>query len=230
MAAVGLPAAGSALAAPAPIDAQRERIREIEAVIVGLDGRAAQARGAEEDAAAEARRLAAEVRQATAELRTAERDRARARRVLAERIVDIYRRGTPDSVLEVLVSAGSISEAASQRVLLDRVAESDGDVLVRVGRLRDRVARVRAALTARRREAARAAVRAAGLRREAEALAERRRAALDEAQGVLARLEAAERRRQAAEAARRAAARRAAAAARAAARRAATPPPPPPPS
>jgi septal ring factor EnvC (AmiA/AmiB activator) len=125
LAALGLAAASLAIgvlagiAAPAAdvLDAQRSQVRELEAEVVGIDARAAEAADARAAAAGRAQELRARIAQTTAAIEEAERGRKDAVRRLSDRLVAIYR-DEPPTLTEILLTSGGITEAVdAQRAL-----------------------------------------------------------------------------------------------------------------
>lgn len=162
-----------------PLDAQRERVRALEAEMSGIDART----DAAADAAAQARRTVLELRRrATANATAAQRARradARAQRRLEDRLVAIYTNPAPDA-LSVLLTSGSLSRAVAAQDAIDRAGRRDARIL-------DDIHATRARLRAERRRLAEAREKAAGARAAADAELEAMEALLGERRAVLAR-------------------------------------------
>ncbi len=207
--------AAAASGEPAAVETKRAQVQAIEAELQEIDHQV-------EDAAEAyngARYTLSLVRTRIAENRTAlartERDLSVAREHLAKRLRVLYAT-PPPSLVDVLVSSGSVTAAVDQIDMLDRIGRQDADL---VGGLRDsktRLQGLRAELRTDGHAAQRNLAAAAAQRETVEALLMRRQTVLANAKGELARLLEAERQRErriAAAAAERARARQAAEAA-----------------
>ncbi len=183
LAAVVLAAAAGSVAG-APLDAQRERVRSLEAELSRIDARVGDAA----DAAAHARTrldgLRDQITANTAAARRAARAGTRANRRLEERLVAIYTSPAPDP-LAVLLTSGSLSEAVAAQDVIERAGRRDA-------RLVAEVLETRARLRTERRRLVAARARATTAEREArenlatmEGLLEERRAVLSGAQREL---------------------------------------------
>jgi cell wall-associated NlpC family hydrolase len=137
------------------------------------------------------------------------------KKVLAERLRELY--ATPEPTLaEVIISSGSIAEAADQIELLDQVGQQDASVVSTLKETKARLESLRAQLLADEKMVEAAVDQAARHKERVEGLLAQRQAVLDSAQGELAQMIEAEQARQRAIAAQQAAiaqARQAAAAA-----------------
>jgi len=103
------------------------------------------------------------------------------RRILSERLVDVYTRGEPDPLL-VLLEADSVSGAIDTVATLERVVDADRDLVGSVRERRNEVRRTRDRITEVRAEVAVAERRAAEAAAEARAATdelERKRVAVD---------------------------------------------------
>ena len=131
---------GVATPEPAAIQQKRAQVDAIQAELAAIDaelGRAAEAyNGARYELGQVQARIAANKRQIVG----TERDLEASKKVLGERLRDIY--ATPEpSLAEVIITTGSISAAADQAQLLDQVGQQDASV---VGTLKDSKARLQA--------------------------------------------------------------------------------------
>jgi peptidoglycan hydrolase CwlO-like protein len=141
--------------------------------------REAQLSGLLEQGQQRAAALAADVDRTQAHLDVAKRQLARARRVLARRLVDIYKSGSPDTV-DVILSSDGFDDLVTRTQYLKAVENSDTAMATRVRQLRNvvarrldayRAAKARADAYNRRIAAARSQVSAARARAEATASA-----------------------------------------------------------
>jgi septal ring factor EnvC (AmiA/AmiB activator) len=148
-------------ASAATVDALRGKVDRArnEAAALGEEIRAAQeallaAEGEAADAAARERRLsnllvtgqkraaklAREVVEAERRLRAEKRRLARARTALAERLVDIYRTGSP-STASIVLASGDFDELALRSEYLQRIEDYDTELAARFEDVRDSVRR-----------------------------------------------------------------------------------------
>ena len=128
-------------------------------------------------------------------LSAAKRDLEAKREVLADRLVNLY--VTPDpSLVNVLVSSGSVTGAVDAVELLDAVGQQDASIVQTLNETRDRLQRLRAELLSDRESAQDEVAAAERQRQRVEALLAQRQAVLDSAEGELGRLLAAERERE----------------------------------
>ena len=186
--------AGSASATS--ISAQREQVRQLEAQVIEIDGRAAKARSGY--VAARDRLVA--VRQRIGRNRT-ELQRARdtqriAQTRFAERLSAMYR--TPDpSVVDAFVSTGSVADALTSWSVFQRVADQDITTVQGIRRTKEHIKSIQAELLVDRRQArAQFAERSARFRELSQAQAQRRQL-LGSARAQLAAFIQAETQRQA---------------------------------
>ncbi len=187
--------AAAASGEPAAVETKRAQVQAIEAELQEIDHQV-------EDAAEAyngARYTLSLVRTRIAENRTAlartERNLSGAREQLAKRLRILYAT-PPPSLVDVLVSSGSVTAAVDQIDMLDRIGRQDADL---VGVLRDsktRLQGLRAELRTDGHAAQRNLSAAAAQRETVEALLMRRQTVLANAKGELARLLEAERQRE----------------------------------
>lgn len=184
-----------------PLDAQRAHIRELEAGLIEIDGRADGASRAYEAADLRVAQLQSRIAGNNRALVRSRREFRRAQERLAIRLVHIYR-NEPPSPIEVLASSGSLTDAMDSIELLKQVERHDRRILEDTHALKGRLAALRASLAEDHREALRARREAGARMEELRTLAGQRRRLLANARATLMNLEAAEsRRRQAAAAA-----------------------------
>lgn len=178
---VGLAVApGGGAPATEPLDAQRERVRALEADLARID---AQTDAAADGAAAARARLAdlrGRIAQNAADTARARRADARATRRLADRLVAIYTSPEPDPVA-VLLTSGSVSEAVATQDVIDRIGRRDARLVAELRETRVRLRDGRARLVAARRAAVRAEHEAAQRLDAMEALLDERRGVLTDA-------------------------------------------------
>jgi cell wall-associated NlpC family hydrolase len=192
---------------PAAIEAKRAELAQIQSQLNAFNTQVEVAAEAYNGARYQLGLVKSRIDENTKLARQNEKDLESSRRVLAERLRGLY--ATPDpSLIDVLVTSGSITAAADQLELLDRVGEQDAQV---VGGLREHKAalrRLRAQLVEDRDTAASAVAAREREKARVEDLLAQRQAVLDSASAELKDLLKAEKEREA----------RAAAAAAAAAR------------
>jgi len=171
-------------------DSARSRIRVLEQRVIAANTAIPAARAAEADAA---RRLS-EARARLAAVQPALDRRASAHRagqeLLARRLRDLYRDGDTDPLVTLLLSGGNLSSVASNAADQERIAQEDAALVGRLKADRAEVARLVAARTRDRDEAAAAAKEARAKRYEIISLRDERAAALRSAKASLARIEA----------------------------------------
>ena len=92
------------------LDAQRSRVRALEAEVQGIDAQAATAADAHAAAVERARVLRARIAETTAALAGARADYDESIERLSERLVALYRE-EPPSLAEILLTSGGITEA-----------------------------------------------------------------------------------------------------------------------
>jgi len=192
---------------PAAIEAKRAELAQIQSQLNAFNTQVEVAAEAYNGARYQLGLVRSRIDENTKLARQNEKDLESSRRVLAERLRGLY--ATPDpSLIDVLVTSGSITAAADQLELLDRVGEQDAQV---VGGLREHKAtlrRLRAQLVEDRDTAASAVAAREREKARVEGLLAQRQSVLDSASAELKDLLKAEEEREA----------RAAAAAAAAAR------------
>lgn len=138
LAAVGLAALlafGAAVATtePAAIEAKRAELARVQAQLSAFNTQVEQAAEAYNGARYQLGLVSTRIDENTRLVKRNEKDLESSRRVLADRLRNLY--ATPEpSLIDVLVTSGSITAAADQLELLDRVGEQDAEV---VGGLRD---------------------------------------------------------------------------------------------
>lgn len=192
--------AGIATTEPAAIEAKRTEVSRIQAELDGINAQVEQAAEAYNGARYELGQVNERIDENTRRTTQTEKDLLASRAVLAERLRDLY--ATPEpSLVEVLIASGSITAAAEQLDLLDRVGQQDAHV---VGGLREHkalLAELRVQLVADRATAAEAVAAREREKAKVEALLSQRQAVLDGADKELKGLLKAEEEREAAAAA-----------------------------
>ncbi|MEO2057323.1 MAG: transglycosylase family protein [Thermoleophilia bacterium] len=180
-----------AAAAPSTDDA-RARIRALEQRVIEAGRAIPAARSAEARAAARARAADRRLRSATQRLRARTRAQRAGQVVLATRLRDLYRRGSDDPLVAVLVSGSSLAALAGERADAERAAREDARLVARLRADRRAVGRLQARRAQEARAAADARNQAAERRAAAVALRDGRARALRAARTQLRRLEARE--------------------------------------
>lgn len=193
--------ASPAATEPAAIRAKRAEIARIHAQLDVINAQVESAAEAYNGARFELGRVTRRIDENVALATRAERDIRTERGILAQRLRAIYARGQPSSVIEVLLTSGSITDAAEEADLLDRIGEGDAAT---VHTLRDRratLARLHAQLVVDRASARRQVAAKAAEQARVESLLAQRKAIFDDAGADLRRLITAEKERRAREAA-----------------------------
>ncbi len=193
---------GSSIATsePASISQKRAQVQRIQAELDGIDQQveaaAEEYNGAQYQLGKVKERIGENRQQITTTVAALKAKRV----VLAQRLRDIY--ATPEpSLAEVLITSGSITAAADQVDLLDRVGQRDADV---VGGLRDnkqKLQSLRAQLVKDRATSQKQVAAAQAHKASVEALMSQRQAVLESAKGDLGRMLAAQQARERAAAA-----------------------------
>jgi len=150
------------------------------------------ARSAEARAAARARAADQRLRSATQRLQARTRAQRAGQVVLATRLRDLYRRGSDDPLVAVLVSGSGLAALAGARADAERAAREDARLVARLRADRRAVGRLQARRAQEARAAADARDEAVERRAAAVALRDGRARALRAARAQLRRLEARE--------------------------------------
>lgn len=214
-----LPAASTVtMAEPAAIEQKRAEVAEIQSQLAEIDAQV----GAAAEAYNGARYRLGVVRDRIAEnkrtLKVNAETLAIAQDRLEARLADLYRQPDP-TLVEVLVTADSLTEAVDTVEALDRASTSDDRAVVNVRESRARLEQARKELKANEAKTEEEVAAAEREKERVEGLLAERQAVLDQAKGELGDLIREEQERQRREAEARAAAARAAAAAQQAAER-----------
>jgi len=192
---------------PAAIEAKRAEVAQLQSQLDALNTQVEVAAEAYNGAQYELGQVNTRIEQNTALAKQTERDLEATRKVLAQRLRGLY--ATPEpSLAEVLITSGSITAAADQMELLDRVGEQDAQV---VGGLREHkatLAKLRTQLIEDKAKAVDAVAAKAREKAKVEGLLSQRQAVLDSASSELKGLLKAQQEREAAAAAAAAAAAR----------------------
>jgi cell wall-associated NlpC family hydrolase len=206
---------GVATPEPAAIQQKRAQVEAIQAELAQIDAAVERAAEAYNGARYELGQVKAKIVQNKRQIKGTEADLEESKEVLAERLRDIY--ATPEPTLaEVVITSGSISAAADQMELLDKVGQQDASVITTLKASVARLEALRAELLAYEKKVEAAVAEAKRQKDEIEGLLAQRQAVLDNVKGELAQMIRAEEARQRAIAAQQAAiaqARQAAAAA-----------------
>ena len=180
-----------AAAAPGTDDV-RARIRALEQQVIEADRAIPAARSAEARATAKARAADQRLRSATQRLQARTREQRAGQVVLATRLRDLYRTGSDDPLVAVLVSGSGLAALAGERAGAERAAREDARLVARLRADRRAVGRLQARRAQEARAAADARDEAAERRAAAVALRDGRARDLRAARAQLARLEARE--------------------------------------
>lgn len=183
-----------AIAAGQGIGDQRREVERLEAELAALDAEAGAAAAAHNSALERLDGLTQRIATTRREIAATERARAQAQRALEERLVAVYVREEP-TLLDLLVSAGNVSDALSARELLERVAATDAGIVRNVRERRERLDALKEELDGARRRAEDEAAERQRQRQELAGIAARRREVLSGARAELRKLLAEERRR-----------------------------------
>ncbi|HTI35193.1 MAG TPA: NlpC/P60 family protein [Miltoncostaea sp.] len=192
--------AGIATTEPAAIEAKRAEVSRIQSELDSINVQVEQAaeayNGARYELGQVTDRIDANERQSV----QTEKDLVASRKVLAERLRALY--ASPDpSLIEVLINSGSITAAADQMQLLDRVGQQDAQVVGGLRTEKARLAELKAQLEKDRARAAEAVQAREQEKARVESLLSQRQQVLDGASAELRGLIKAEQERQAREAA-----------------------------
>ena len=211
LAAAALLILGAGVAAPEPaaIERQRADVARIQSELSAIDAQVERASEAYNGARYRLGIVRTRIEQNRRQIRGTEADLDGARRVLGQRLRDIYVTPMP-TLVEVVVESGGITAATDELDLLDAIGERDAGVVSTLKGSKARLEALRAELLSDERQAAAAVGEAAAQKDRVEGLLAQRRAVLDNVKGELRRMIRAEHERQ-----RRIAAQQAAALARA---------------
>ena len=194
---IGSAAVSSVRASPPSVSTREQDAKRVLAEVQELDARFERSVEAFNLARlrleATRRRLVANGR----ELVVARRNLARARSIVAERLVHHYTADGPASLVEILLGAGSVGDAMDRYDLERRVAAADRQVLREVKGFRAEVGRRRVRLRRARAEQDRLVAELGARRSSIEAELGKRRRLLSSIEAEIDRLQAAERARQA---------------------------------
>jgi peptidoglycan DL-endopeptidase CwlO len=206
---------GVATPEPAAIQQKRAQVAAIQAELAAIGTAVEQAAEAYNGARYELGQVRQRIAENKAMIARTERDLESSKKVLAQRLRDLY--ATPEPTLaEVIITSGSITAAADKMELLDEVGQQDANVVNALKENEARLKALRAELLIDQKRVEAAVEEARRQKEKIEALLAQRQAVLDSVEGELAQMIRAEQERQrqiAAQAAALAAQRQAAAAA-----------------
>jgi cell wall-associated NlpC family hydrolase len=189
-------ALGATLASGAPsISELRARVAQIQSEVAAIDSQVETAAEAYNGAVYRLDEISARIAHNRVVLRKANRELARSRAILAERLRAAYLR-PPPSTMQVLLSHVSVSSAIDSVEVLDRAARQDANLVRSVQGLRDQAVAKRRELVADRKRAQDEVATRKRQRDVVTGLLRRRQSVLAGAQGRLATLLAAERARE----------------------------------
>ncbi len=202
---------GTAAPATERLDARREQIRTLEAEVARIDAAAAEAADAHAAAVREQDALRARIAQTRTALAEARAAHAVSVQRLSDRVVALYRADDP-SLVEILLTSGSITDALDAREALERIGRNDSRIVAQLRETKGRLTSLEAELEEDEDSVARTVAERADRLGDLDGLISDRRAVLDDAQAELAVLIRAEEQRRDRAAAQARAARAAAAA------------------
>ena len=192
--------AGIATPEPAAIEAKRAEVAQIQSELDGINAQVEQAAEAYNGARYELGQVNERIDSNERQAAQTQKDLEASRKVLAERLRALY--ASPDpSLVEVLISSGSITAAADQIDLLDRVGQQDAHVVGGLKTQKAKLAELKVQLEKDRATAASAVEAREREKAKVVALLDQRQAVLDGASQELKGLLAAEKERQRREAA-----------------------------
>lgn len=174
-------------AEPAAIEDQRAQVTRLQQQLDEIDAQAARATEAYNGARWRLGEVQTRIDDNTRTLRTTRIELGRARQVLAGRLRDIYV-SPPPSVVEVLISTGSITDAVDGVDMLQLIGERDGGVVKGIRADLARLRQIRAQLESDREEARREVAEAERRRTEVLGILQERQRVLADAEGELSRL------------------------------------------
>lgn len=186
---------GVASTEPAAIENQRAQVAQLQAELDRISGEVSVAAERYNGARYELEQVRARIAQNTKDLKVVKRDLEKMQAILNERLLRIYTTREP-SLAEVLVTSGSISEAADKLELIQRVGEHDARVVSKLKDNRARLGELRVQLIKDRKQAAEQVRKRAEEKARIEALLAERQRVLDSANARLKRLLEEERERQ----------------------------------
>lgn len=186
---------GVASTEPAAIESQRAQVARIQAELDRINGEVSVAAEAYNGARYELEQVRGRITQNTKDIKVTIRDLEKMQGILNERLVRLYTTREP-SLAEVLVTSGSITEAADKLELIQRVGAHDATVVRKLHENRARLAELRAELIDDRKTAAEHLAKRAAEKERIEGLLAERQEVLSSANAKLQDLLAAERERQ----------------------------------
>ncbi len=186
---------GVASTEPAAIENQRAQVAQLQAELDRINGEVAVAAEAYNGARYELEQVRGRITQNTKDIKVTKRDLSKMQGILNERLVRLYTTREP-SLAEVLVTSGSIAEAADKLELIQRVGAHDASVVRKLHENRDRLAELRGELIKDRKTAADHVAKRAAEKQRIEGLLAERQRVLSSANARLQNLLEAERERQ----------------------------------
>jgi cell wall-associated NlpC family hydrolase len=184
---------------PAAIEAKRAQVAQIQSDLDAINTQVEAAAEAYNGARYELGQVNARIDENTVRTKQTARDLVASREVLAERLRGLY--ATPEpSLAEVLITSGSITAAADQIELLDRVGAQDAQVVSGLRESKATLAELRVQLIEDKATAAKAVAEKEKEKEKVEGLLAQRQAVLDDASSELRGLIQAEADRRAREA------------------------------
>ncbi len=197
--AVGLGLPSAATADPSAVRAKKAEVRELKAKLDAIGARVGVAAERYNGARWRLSVVKERLDRNQKVLKQAIEDLDASQRILGDRLEALYRRPDP-SLVEVVMSSGSLTQAVSDMEALERAGGEDARVVGKVRRLRDRSIKVRVELAEDREEAKVEVRKAEAEKARVEAILAERTRLLQNARADLREAIASERRRQAAQA------------------------------
>ena len=192
--------AGIATTEPAAIEAKRAEVARIQGELDGINNQVEVAAEAYNGARYELGQVTDRIDENTRVTRQTVKDLKASRAILAQRLRDLY--ATPDPTLaEVLITSGSISAAADEMSLLDRVGQQDADVVGGLRKHKAQLVELRKQLDADRATAQKAVAQREAQKAKVEDLLAQRQEVLNNTSAELKQMIQAEKEREAAAAA-----------------------------
>ena len=185
---------------PAAIEAKRAEVARIQSELDAINTQVETAAEAYNGAQYKLGQVNDRIDENTALQKQTQRDLVAQRKVLAERLRGLYATPSP-TLAEVLITSGSITAAADQMALLDRVGQQDAEVVSGLREHEATLVRLRAQLVEDRQTAQEQVAAKAREKAKVESLLNQRQAVLDSASSELKGMLKAEQERKAREAA-----------------------------
>lgn len=172
---------------PSQIRSQRAQVAQIQAQLAVIDAKVGKAAEAYNGARYRLGEIQIRIVENKRVLTTTTRRLHETRVALAQRLVQLYREPEP-TLAEVMLTSGSIGQAADRLTMLDRAGRAQGKLVGDIHEFRDKLTKARVELIADRKDARVELAQRAAQRERVEALLRQRQAVLDSANRQLRRL------------------------------------------